>query len=99
MSVPAMKQTTVRINEDLKSQAVELLDSIGLSFSAYVTLALQQLVNKRAVPFELSAPAPVPNEQTRRAMLLAEAKEIGLIEDDAVCFNNADELFDYLDAE
>lgn len=95
----ATKQTTIRINDDLRMQANEILDSIGLSFSTYVNLALRQLVNKRAVPFELTAPDPMPNEATQNAMLLAQAKEAGLVEDDGVAFENVDELFDYLDEE
>ena len=69
MATATMKPTTVRFDEGLKSQAVAILDSIGLNLNTYLTLSLRQLVNQRRVPFEL-APAPeVPNEKTRRAML------------------------------
>lgn len=99
MATATMKPTTVRFDEGLKSQAVAILDSIGLNLNTYLTLSLRQLVNQRRVPFEL-APAPeVLNEETRRAMLLAEAKEMGLIEDDAVTFDNADDFIAYLEAE
>ena len=99
MATATMKPTTVRFDEGLKSQAVAILYSIGLNLNTYLTLSLRQLVNQRRVPFEL-APAPeVPNEETRRAMLLAEAKEMGLIEDDAVTFDNADDFIAYLEAE
>lgn len=98
MATVTMKPTTVRFDEGLKSQAVAILDSIGLNFNTYLTLSLRQLVNQRRVPFEL-APAPeVPNEETRRAMLLAEAKEMGLVEDDAIRFDNADDAIAYLEA-
>lgn len=98
MATATMKPTTVRFDESLKSQAIAILDSIGLNLNTYLTLSLRQLVNQRKVPFEL-APAPeMPNEETRRAMLLAEAKEMGLIEDDAVAFNNVDDAIAYLEA-
>lgn len=98
MATATMKPTTVRFDDELKSQAVAILDSIGLNLNTYLTLSLRQLVNQRKVPFEL-APAPeVPNEATRRAMLLAEAKELGLIEDDAVTFENVDDAIAYLEA-
>lgn len=97
MATATMKPTTVRFDEGPKSQAVAILDSIGLNLT-YLTLSLRQLVNQRRVPFEL-APAPeVPNEGTRRAMLLAEAKEMGLVEDDAIRFDNADDAIAYLEA-
>lgn len=98
MAHATMKTTTVRFDEGLKAEAVDILDSIGLGFNAYLTLSLRQLVNQRRVPFDL-VPAPdVPNEDTRRAMLLAEAKEAGLIEDDARVFDNADDFIASLEA-
>lgn len=89
--------TTIRTDETLKAQAVNILDSIGLSFNAYLNLALRQLVNQRRVPFDLVASDEHPNEETRRAMVLAEAKELGIIPDDAVGFTRADDLMAYLD--
>lgn len=98
MATAAMKPTTVRFDESLKKDAVGILDSIGLSLNSYLTLALKQLVNQRRVPFDL-APAPeVPNEETRRAMILAEAKEMGLIEDDAATFDSVEDAISYLEA-
>lgn len=98
MATATMKPTTVRFDERLKVEASSILDSIGLSLNSYLTLALKQLVNQRRVPFEL-APAPeVPTEETRRAMILAEAKETGLVEDDAVTFSNVDDAIAYLEA-
>ncbi|OUO34814.1 damage-inducible protein J [Olsenella sp. An290] len=93
-----MKPTTVRFDEGLKADATDILDSIGLSLNSYLTLALRQLVNQRRVPFDL-APAPeVPNEETRRAMILADAKEMGLIRDDAATFDNVEDALSYLEA-
>ena len=98
MATSVMKPTTVRFDEKLKSDATGILDSIGLSLNSYLTLALKQLVNQRRVPFDL-APAPeVPNEETRRAMVLAEAKEMGLIEDDAATFDSVEDAIAYLEA-
>ena len=98
MATSVMKPTTVRFDEGLKADATDILDSIGLSLNSYLTLALRQLVNQRRVPFDL-APAPeVPNEETRRAMILAEAKEMGLIEDDAATFDSVEDAISYLEA-
>ena len=98
MATSVMKPTTVRFDEGLKADATDILDSIGLSLNSYLTLALRQLVNQRRVPFDL-APAPeAPNEETRRAMILADAKEMGLIKDDAATFDNVEDALSYLEA-
>lgn len=98
MATTTMKPTTVRFDEKLKTEAVSVLDSIGLGLNAYLTLALRQLVNQRRVPFELVAAPDALNEETRRALLLAEAKEAGLIEDDALSFDNAADFLESLEA-
>lgn len=87
-----MATTTITLDDDLKRDVTDVLNSIGLSLSGYCTLALRQLANKRRVPFELEAAEPVPNEETRRAMVLAEAHAYGLIPDDTPSFTNVDDL-------
>ena len=87
-----MSSTTITLDDALKKEATEVLGSIGLSLSGYCTLALRQLANKRKVPFELVAADPVPTEETRRAMVEAEARELGIIPDDSPSFTNSDDL-------
>lgn len=93
-----MKSTTIRMDDDLKRKTVEMLDSLGLSFNSYVTMASKQLVAQRRVPFDIVVPDDVPNDETRRAMVAAEAKMLGLIPDDAPAFDNADDAMAYLEA-
>lgn len=90
------KPTTVRFDEGDKRAAIEILDSIGITFNSYLNMAVKQLINKRRVPFELEAPRKIPNEETRRAMLVAEAKELGLVIDESPKFDDADEAIAYL---
>ena len=94
MSTATVKPTTVRIEEGLKEQATEFLDTVGLSLNSYLNLAVRQLVNQRKIPF---GRPEVPNEATRRAMVIAEAHELGILPDDSPSFNNADELISFLD--
>ena len=89
--------TTVRFDKETKNSAIKILDSLGLSFNSYLNLAVKQLVNQKRVPFEIKMEQDVPNEVTKTTMLRAEAKESGLIDDDSPRFNNADDLFDYLE--
>ena len=85
MSTATIKPTTVRIEEGLKEQAT------------YLNLAVRQLVNQRKIPFEIVGRPEVPNEATRRAMVIAEAHELGILSDDSPSFDNVDELMSFLD--
>ncbi|MEG2533614.1 MAG: hypothetical protein RSB04_11445 [Gordonibacter sp.] len=60
-------------------------------------MATHQLVNQRRIPFEVVPAMETPNEETRRALVAAEAKELGLIPDDSAYFNDIDELMAFLD--
>lgn len=98
MATPTMSPTTVRFDRELKADAVSILDSIGLGLNSYLTLALRQLVNQRKIPFELVPAQEVPNEETRVAMLRAEAKMNGLISDEDPRFDNVDDFMAHLEA-
>ena len=50
-------------------------------------------------PAAAIAPEPEPTEKTRRALVAAEAKALGLIPDDAPGFTDADELISFLDSQ
>ena len=82
MSTATVKPTTVRIEEGLKE---------------HLNLAVRQLVNQRKIPFEIVGRPEVPNEVTRRAMVIAEAHELGILPDDSSSFDNVDDLMSFLD--
>lgn len=92
--------TTVRFDKESKEKATSILDSLGLSFNSYLNLAVKQLINQRKVPFEIKLEEDIPNEDTRAAMLEAEAeaKAAGLIKDNSPAFDNVDELMAYLES-
>lgn len=94
-----MAATTIRMDDDVKAQAGAMLESMGLSMNAYVNLALRQLVNQGRIPFEIVASREVPNEETRRAMVLAEAKGLGIVADNDPAFTDVDALMSSLDAD
>ena len=52
------KSISFRIDDELKSEADEVLKDIGLNMSSALTMFLQQVVNKRAIPFILEAQDP-----------------------------------------
>ena len=56
-------------------------------------------MNQRRIPFEIVPAVGIPNEETRRALVAAEAKELGLISDDAPAFADVDGLMAFLEEE
>lgn len=53
-----MAQTTqinFRIDEDVKKNAEKVLDELGLSMSAAITVFLKKVGRERRIPFDLSA--------------------------------------------
>ena len=48
------KSITMRIDENLKKQADETLEEIGLSMTTYFISSLKALVREQRVPFELT---------------------------------------------
>jgi DNA-damage-inducible protein J len=81
----------IRVDETLKTQAVETLATMGLSLSDAVRVFLTRVVAEQGLPFELKA----PNAATRAALAEAEA----IIRTRRARFTNAKALFDALDQE
>ena len=90
--------TTLRFDEADKAEATDLLKSMGVSFNGYLAMAIKQLINQRRIPFEIVPPKNAPTEETRLAMLRAEAKAAGLIPDGDPGFTDPDEFFASLEA-
>ena len=79
----------VRVDEQLKADATEALNAMGLSVSDAVRVFLMRVVAEKQMPFTLK----VPNEETRAAM--DEADEIAGTR--RARFATASELFDDLE--
>jgi DNA-damage-inducible protein J len=78
----------VRLDDDTKAQATEVLAFMGLSVSDAVRLFLHRVVAEQAFPLELK----VPNEETKVAM--EEARQMMAARQ--ARFAKADALFDEL---
>jgi len=78
----------VRVDENLKNQAAETLDDIGLSLSDAIRIFLKRVVAEKAIPFEVR----VPNVETAAA--IQELENGGGAE-----FNTLEVLMDDLNAE
>ena len=79
---------TLRIDEELKTQADELFEDIGLSFNAACRMFLKKAVQEQRIPFELAR----PDRKTRKAISDAEKDK-----NVSVGFDSVDELIEALE--
>lgn len=79
----------VRVDNEVKAQATEALEAMGLSVSDAVRLFLKRVVAEQALPIELK----VPNAETRAAM----AESRAMIRAHRVRYAAAQELFNDLE--
>lgn len=93
----ATSATTVRLDNELKEKLTKELSVTGLSINAYFNMAARQLILQKKIPFEVLTETDEPTEETRRALVAAEAKELGIIPDDVPEFDNTQDLKDFLD--
>ncbi|GHT95531.1 DNA damage-inducible protein [Spirochaetia bacterium] len=83
-----MANLNIRVDDTLKEQAENVLDYIGLSLSAAITIFLKQVVHHNGIPFELRAdPFYSPENQARLRASIKQMEETGgtvheLIEDE-----------------
>lgn len=78
----------VRVDEELKKEATQALESMGLSVSDAVRVFLTRIAKDQAFPFSIK----VPNAETQQAMMEARALTQGR-------FNSSEDLFDALESE
>ena len=76
-----------RIDPNVKRQARDVLDKLGISMSEAIGVYIRQIVLRQGIPFELK----LPNQATLQAI---EELESGK----GVTFNSADELFKDLES-
>lgn len=96
-----MTTKTIRMDDELSTLATSKLKELGLSFNTYVILATKQLIIQNRIPFSLELPSEKEelNEETRRAIVTAEAKMLGILPDDSVAFSSADDFLASLEKE
>jgi len=52
-----MAQINVRIDDDLKNNAENLFDALGLNMSTAITMFIKQAVRQGSIPFEITTKA------------------------------------------
>lgn len=69
----------LRVDEDLKSQADQVLKGMGLTMSSAITMFLTQVVRTNSIPLELKAinkPAPIKKIEPIEKPVVIEEKEL-----------------------
>lgn len=79
----------INVDSELKKQATDILNSLGLNMSTFINMALIQVVNENGIPFEVKN--PTPSRKLKRA--LKEADRIAKNPEKYKGYNNIDELF------
>lgn len=88
----ASVNTSIKIDPELKRDAQELFESLGLTLSSAINIFLRQSIREQAIPFRIGE--PVFNDETRKA--IEDAKNgIGLSRG----FTSVTELMEELDAD
>lgn len=49
------KRLNVNVDQDLKEEAVDILDDLGLDMTTAVTIYLKQIIKKKRIPFDISS--------------------------------------------
>lgn len=85
---------TIRMDKELKKEADEILDELGMSFTTAVTLFIKQCVRDREFPFE---PMLEPNKTTIKA--LKELDRMIKHPEEYKTYNSFKEILEELEAE
>lgn len=54
----------VRVEPDIKKQAEDILDKLGISVSAFINMTYRQVIMKRGVPFSVELPTDIKTLDT-----------------------------------
>ena len=68
--------TQIRIEENIKKQAVELLEGLGLNLSDAVNMFLRQVILQKGIPFEVKYPEDTLKFKPEVIEAMEEAKRI-----------------------
>lgn len=67
--MPTKPTTTIRIDPDVKKQAGEVFDDIGISMSAAINTFLKAVVREGTMPFDIKTKCPKPQSKSGNAKL------------------------------
>ena len=83
----------VNINSEVKKEATEILEDLGISMSTAINIFLTQVIRTRSIPFEIISPKP--SRKLKKALKEADKIATGKVKSKG--YDNVDELFKDLD--
>lgn len=84
----------VNINKEVKDEATNILNDLGLSMTSAISMFLTQVIRNEGIPFEVKC-SRKPSRKLRKALKEAEAIASG--KKKVKTYHNIDELFEALD--
>ena len=89
--------TQIRLEENTKKQAVELLEGLGLNLSDAVNMFLKQVILRKGIPVDVSYPEDMWEFKPEVTKAMEEAKYISR-NPDVKGYTDMDELFEELNS-
>lgn len=80
--------TNIKIDPELKKEAQELFNELGMNLTTAVNIFLAQAVREQAIPFKVGM--DIPNEETKAA--IKEAEEMIADPSKGKSFNDVDTM-------
>ena len=68
----------VRVEPDVKKQAEEILEKLGVSTSAFINMTYRQVIMKRGIPFSVELPSGIKTLDTMTDAEFDEMMQTGL---------------------
>jgi len=68
----------VRVEPDVKKQAEDILDKLGVSASAFINMTYRQVIMKRGIPFSVELPSGIKTLDTMTDAEFDEMMQTGL---------------------
>lgn len=68
----------VRVEPDVKKQAEDILDKLGVSVSAFINMTYRQVIMKRGIPFSVELPSGIKTLDTMTDEEFDEMMQAGL---------------------
>lgn len=70
----------VRVEPNVKKQAEDILDKLGISVSAFINMTYRQVIMKRGIPFSVELPAEIKTLDTMTNDEFDEMMQNGLMQ-------------------
>jgi DNA-damage-inducible protein J len=86
-----MNNSAININIDrnIKEEATEILNDLGLSMSSAINIFLTQVIRTEGIPFEIKSPKP--SRKLQKA--IKEANDIISKKKEVKAYHNVDDMF------